>query len=338
MDTEPAAASCGLWCIDMDLPVPLTPVDCDLTDFAFMPLDVARLRDSELASNESPEACWAAVQLWAASWHQIPAGSVPNDDKWLAKATGYGRIVKEWMRVRAGALRGWVECTDSRLYHTVVCEKALEAWKAKIEQRYRTEVARVKKHNQRHGTTHSTPEFSDWLSLGRPSGHYLSVPGDKPQKTEDNTGDKPSKGEGEGEGEGQGQGQGQGQGDSSSVAKATDAAGGAPAKKDKPPKTPEEMAKAELWRAAVSVLEQGGCPPSQCRTFMGKLVTDYTFPVVKDAVAAAVNEQPADAREYLKATCQHAAGQRQHPNKQEALEASNRAVLEKFLAKDLHAA
>jgi hypothetical protein len=30
---------------------PLTPSDCDLTDFAFMPLDVARLRDSELASN-----------------------------------------------------------------------------------------------------------------------------------------------------------------------------------------------------------------------------------------------------------------------------------------------
>lgn len=72
------------------------------------------------------------------------------------------------------------------------------------------------------------------------------------------------------------------------------------------------MAKAELWRAAVSVLEQGGCPTSQTRTFMGKLVKDYGMEIVRDAVAAAVTTQPADAREYLKATCQHAAGQRQH--------------------------
>ena len=27
-------------------PAPLTPVDCDLRDFAFMPLDVVRLRDA----------------------------------------------------------------------------------------------------------------------------------------------------------------------------------------------------------------------------------------------------------------------------------------------------
>lgn len=295
------------------LPAPLTPVDCDLTDFAFMPLDVARLRDSEMASNETPEACWAAVQLWAASWHQVPAGSVPNDDKWLAKATGYGRIVKEWARVREGALRGFVECSDGRLYHAVVSEKAREAWQAKVEQRYRTEVARVKKHNQRHGTEHATPDFETWLSLGRPSGHHLSVPGDKPANTGDNTGDKPSKGKREG--------QGQGQGDSSSVPNGTD--GGSPAAK-----SPEELAKAELWRAAVSVLEQGGCPASQCRTFMGKLVGDYTFPTVQQAVAAAVSAQPADAREYLKATCQRLAGQRQPVNKQEALEQRGQRVVD----------
>jgi len=110
---------------------PLTPPDCDLRDFAFMPLDVARLRDSDLAANESPEACWAAVLLWAASWHQLPAASIPNDDKWMAQQTGYGRIVKEWLKVRPGALRGWRECSDGRLYHPVVAEKALVAWEKK---------------------------------------------------------------------------------------------------------------------------------------------------------------------------------------------------------------
>lgn len=111
-----------------------------------------------------------------------------------------------------------------------------------------------------------------------------------------------------------------------------EAKNGNPPKPPKPPNLPAEVAKAELWRAAVSVLEQGGCPPSQCRTFMGKLVTDFSFSVVKDAVAAAVSEQPADAREYLKATCQHAAGQRQRPNRQEALEARNRAIAEEMIA------
>ncbi|QHJ00094.1 DUF1376 domain-containing protein [Xylophilus rhododendri] len=106
-----------------------------------------------------------------------------------------------------------------------------------------------------------------------------------------------------------------------------------------PTKTPEEMAKAELWRAAVSVLEQGGCPPSQCRTFMGKLVQDYTFPVVQQAVAAAVTAQPADAREYLKATCQRQSGQRLAPNKQEALEARGQAVVDAWASKgETHAA
>ena len=75
-------------------------------------------------------------------------------------------------------------------------------------------------------------------------------------------------------------------------------------------KSPEEMAKAELWRASVSVLEQGGCPRSQCRTFMGKLVGDYDFEIVQAAVAAAVSAQPAEAREYLKATCQRLKGER----------------------------
>jgi uncharacterized protein YdaU (DUF1376 family) len=78
-------------------------------------------------------------------------------------------------------------------------------------------------------------------------------------------------------------------------------------------KPADESPKAELWRAAVSVLEQGGCPPSQCRTFMGKLVGDYTFHVVQQAVAAAVTHQPADAREYLKATCQRLKGERVDP-------------------------
>jgi len=108
----------------------------------------------------------------------------------------------------------------------------------------------------------------------------------------------------------------QSQNQNGSVAKATaaDAAAGDVDNSGKKAKSAEDIAKAQVWRAAVSVLAQGGCPnEDQARSFMGKLVGDYTFPVVKDAVAAAVSEQPADAREYLKATCQRKKGERRDP-------------------------
>lgn len=149
-----------------NLQAPLTPADCDLRDFPFMPLDVTRLRDSDLAALESPEACWAAVLLWCASWHQLPAASLPDDDRILSNLSGFGRVVKEWMKVKEGALRGWVKCSDGRLYHHAVAEKALTAWTAKLQQSWRTELARIKKHNQRHPQEQIKElSFDEYLSL-----------------------------------------------------------------------------------------------------------------------------------------------------------------------------
>lgn len=127
-----------------DLPIPLVPPEVDLSDFHYMPLDVQRLRDSDLASECSPEACWAAVLLWCASWHQVPAGSIPDSELWQAKQAGYaarGKVDKGWTDVKKDALRNWVKCADGRLYHPVVAEKALTAWKEKFAQRARTKAA-----------------------------------------------------------------------------------------------------------------------------------------------------------------------------------------------------
>lgn len=164
---------------------PLTPADCDLRSFGFMPLDVARLRDSDLAALESPEACWAAVLLWGASWHQVPAASLPDDDRVLANLAGYGRVVRDWCKVKAGALRGWVKCSDGRLYHPVVAEKANQAWAGKLQQIYMTECARIKKHCQRHKLELGVPEFDVWVSLGCPSGNPLPAPRDNAAKSDD---------------------------------------------------------------------------------------------------------------------------------------------------------
>jgi len=109
--------------------------------------------------------------------------------------------------VRDGALRGWVKCADGRLYHAVVAEKANEAWTAKLRQRLKTECARIKKHNERHGTSIQFPEFDAWREAGCPVGQPLPVPSDKQPKSPRQgvavTGENQSKGQGEGQGQGQ---------------------------------------------------------------------------------------------------------------------------------------
>jgi hypothetical protein len=108
---------------------PLTPADCDLRDFAFMPLDVHRLLSSETWILGTGDERAAAMTLWLASWHQVPAGSIPKDDRMLAHLSQSGA---KWKKVKPHAIRGWIEASDGRLYHPVVAEKALEAWVEKL--------------------------------------------------------------------------------------------------------------------------------------------------------------------------------------------------------------
>jgi hypothetical protein len=112
-----------------------------------MPLEVSRLRDSSLAANASGEEFRAAVLLWCASWHQVPAASLPNDDKQLAQLAGFGRGVKDFQKVHDGAMHGWVLCTDGRWYHPVIAERAVKGWEDRLafrdKQEKRKEAARI---------------------------------------------------------------------------------------------------------------------------------------------------------------------------------------------------
>lgn len=114
----------------MTLPTPLVPAEVDLRDYARMPLDFERLFSSDTWVLGNPEEKVAALHLWCRSWHQVPAGSLPNDERILAHLSGSG---PRWRKIRPHAMRGWVECTDGRLYHPVVAELALQAWDAKRE-------------------------------------------------------------------------------------------------------------------------------------------------------------------------------------------------------------
>lgn len=107
-----------------------------------MPLDVVRLMDSDLFALSTGDEFKAAVAAWCKCWLQLPAGSLPDDDRVLAHLTGTGT---KWRKLRTMALRGFVKCTDGRLYHPVVCEKVLEAWQMRLRQRERSARGNAKR-------------------------------------------------------------------------------------------------------------------------------------------------------------------------------------------------
>ncbi len=168
---------------------PLTSTDCDLRDFPYMPLDVLRLRDSEISKHASGEEFRCAVLLWCASWHQVPAASLPDDDIMLAQFAGFGRVVKAWKKVRDGALRGWIKCADGRLYHPTVAEKANEAQQAKRIHAHKKLCDRLRKANT---PKSEIPSFSDWISGGMSQG--IPPETDLKRKEEDDDADKNSDG------------------------------------------------------------------------------------------------------------------------------------------------
>ena len=131
------------------LPEPLTPPDCDLRGMPYMPLDITRLFDSDFYVHSTGDEFKAAVTLWGKAFLQVPAGSLPDDDRVLAHLSNAGA---KWKKVRSMALRGFVKCMDGRLYHPTVCGKALDAWKARQAQRERTEAARAAREAKRAGS------------------------------------------------------------------------------------------------------------------------------------------------------------------------------------------
>lgn len=302
-----------------DLPAPLTPADCDLTDFQYMELDVRRLRDSEFAAASDAEAFRAGLLLWCAAWHQVPAASLPDNDVELANLAGFGRVVKEWKKARAQALWGFVKCSDGRLYHPVIAEKALAAKVAKEEYAYKKFVDRMRKENkarEKDGKPlFGIPTPEQWKSGAYPHGIPPEAPPDSGRIPAENA----LKGNGEGTEREQ------------NLISVPDGTGGMAAK------PAADLTKAELWSVGKSLLAEQGMPKVQCGSFVGKLVTDYGDAIVVEAVRSTVVARPADAAEYLKACCMHAAGQRAKPNRQEALEASNNDVLQRVLQGGVHA-
>lgn len=108
------------------LPDPPVPADLDLRHLRDMPLRVQTLLSSRIMAVGSFEEIVAALRLWCESWHQVPAASLPKDDRELAALAGYARNVPGWLAVKPMALHGYTECSDGRLYHETIAEIAVD--------------------------------------------------------------------------------------------------------------------------------------------------------------------------------------------------------------------
>lgn len=152
-----------------NFPEPITPIDCDLRGLPFMQLDVTRLVDSDLFALSTGEEFKAAVALWCKSWLQVPAASLPDDDRVLAHLSGAGT---RWKKLKTMALRGWIRCSDGRLYHPTVAEKALHAWKARTNQRERA-AKRWNKKDQEQGNATASEDDMPRHSHGTSQGNAI---------------------------------------------------------------------------------------------------------------------------------------------------------------------
>lgn len=246
-----------------------------------MPLHVARLRDSDLAAEGDPEGCWYAVLLWAAAWHQLPAGSLPDNDAVLTKLCGLGRDLRTFRKHRRDALRGFVACDDGRLYHPVIAEQVISGWDGKLRQRYRTECATIKKRNDRAGISvtdrEPRPLFGDWLSLNHPASVPFVSLGTDDFVPRDNA----SKGKREG----------QGQGDSVSEASAS----GAEAPADPPLIDPDKV----MFDAGLALMASAGVEAARARPQIGRWKRDHGTPAVIAALGAAKREGAIDPTSFI---------------------------------------
>lgn len=149
---------------------PLVPAEVDLRGMAFMPLFGDRLFKSTTWIEACAVARAGALQLfWHAFAHEVPAGSLPDNERVLADHAGLG--LKVFRRVRVQVLRGWVKCNDGRLHHPVLAEIAIEAWSARVSHRARTLKWREKKR----GVTVTSPPRDGREGKGERKGEGITA-------------------------------------------------------------------------------------------------------------------------------------------------------------------
>jgi len=148
-----------------DLPAPLVPSNTDLTQFPFMMVEVQKFLKSDTwyAAGENSLIAYVSVNLWFKSFHQIPASSLPNDDGKLAKIADCS--LKKFQSVKSVVMKGWILCSDGRLYHKTVAERVLDAWIKKLEKKKKAKINAAKSHKKEPDVAEVTNEINEAKKL-----------------------------------------------------------------------------------------------------------------------------------------------------------------------------
>lgn len=147
---------------------PLTEAKANLNMLDYM-LIKKSLIDSEFVNANDPSIVGTGIILWMKAWYQVPAGSLPDDDRSLCNMAMYGRDVEGWRAVRDTVLRGWIKCSDGRLYHPVMAEAVNTAWTGHRLSVYKRKAQTLNKRNQRDpNNKHGVPTFKEWCDAGCP--------------------------------------------------------------------------------------------------------------------------------------------------------------------------
>ncbi len=107
-----------------DVPPPI-PEHTNLQSMRWFKMDIMSLLNSDFVHKATHEELGAAFLLWTKSVHQLPAGSLPNDDVVLARMAGFDPRSKRWKKSRDMILYGWTLRSDGRLYHPTVADTVL---------------------------------------------------------------------------------------------------------------------------------------------------------------------------------------------------------------------
>lgn len=276
-----------------NLSPPLVRASADLRDFPHTPLFRSRLFGSSFHARATDAEWRAGVTLWLKSWDQEPAGSLPNDDIELCRLAELARDMKTWKKIREGSMRGWILCSDGRLYHPVVAEGVNNAIEAKEKQRLKTAKARIgalEKHLAAASTDADKLRITEEINRIKqtlfhaqetpPTGRVTeSVTDLVTDPVTDSVTEPKEKGEGEREGL-----------LTTSVAKAT---GG------KPPKVtdPDEI----IFGYGVPLLTNAGVPEKNARSFLGGLRKSHEDEAVIDKLRECMKAKPLQPLEWLAA-------------------------------------
>ena len=150
-----------------EFPPPLVHADCDCTDLDGFMLNVERLMASELVALSSHEVIAAALFLWCRAWKQRPAASLPDDDRVNA---AFSRLpLPRFKKLKAEIMRGFIKCSDGRLYHKILAEEATHAFERKMAFQAKRD-ADAKRLRKWRSSRDETPDETRFVAEGQGQG------------------------------------------------------------------------------------------------------------------------------------------------------------------------